>query len=121
VVFEIPFLLSQFTPQGAVFSARINVELQKAGSRLSPLEIVTRSQHLRSRDATPSAATSKARATASSASSSISTSASHSPSAVKQDRASLFPEQCKRISFRIGWISCAPFSPLETPPFTRTQ
>src|SRR5207253_6051812 len=71
--------------------------------------------------ATSSAATSKARTTASSASSSISTSASHSPSAEKQDRASLFPERCKRISFRIGWISCAPFSPLETPPFTRTQ
>jgi len=46
VVFEIPFLRSQFTPQGAVFSARINAELQKAGSRLSPLEIVTRAQRL---------------------------------------------------------------------------
>ncbi len=46
VVFEIPFLRSQFTPQGAVFSARINVELQKAGSHLSPLEIVTRAQRL---------------------------------------------------------------------------
>ena len=46
VVFEIPFGLSQFTPQGADFAARIRAELSKAGSRLSPLEIVTRAQRL---------------------------------------------------------------------------
>jgi len=46
VIFEIPFVRSQFTPQGAIFAARIHAELQRAGSRLSPLEIVTRAQHL---------------------------------------------------------------------------
>ena len=46
VVFEIPFGLSQFTPQGADFAARIRAELSKAGSRLSPLEIVTRAQRM---------------------------------------------------------------------------
>jgi len=46
VVFEIPFVVSQLTPQGSAFAARINVELQRAGSRLSPLDIVTRAQRL---------------------------------------------------------------------------
>ena len=46
VVFEIPFITSQFTPEGLAFSARISSELRKAGSNLSPLEIVTRANQL---------------------------------------------------------------------------
>jgi hypothetical protein len=46
VVFEIPFVRSQFTLEGLVFSTRISAELLKAGSKLSPTEVVTRANHL---------------------------------------------------------------------------
>ncbi|HVS32220.1 MAG TPA: hypothetical protein VMS98_12295 [Thermoanaerobaculia bacterium] len=46
VVFEIPFITGQFTPEGIAFSSRISAELRKAGSRLSPLDVVTRANHL---------------------------------------------------------------------------
>jgi hypothetical protein len=46
VVFEIPFIRSQFTPEGLVFSARISAELRKTGSRLSPTNVVTRANQL---------------------------------------------------------------------------
>jgi hypothetical protein len=46
VVFEIPFILSQFTPEGLAFSARISAELRKAGSSLSPTDVVKRANQL---------------------------------------------------------------------------
>ena len=46
VVFEIPFIRSQFTLEGLVFSTRINVELLKAGSSLSPTDVVKRANRL---------------------------------------------------------------------------
>ena len=46
VVFEIPFTISQFTPEGLAFSTRISAELLAAGSRLSPTDVVTRANHL---------------------------------------------------------------------------
>ena len=46
VVFEIPFIGSQFTLEGIEFSARISTELRKAGSRLSPTDVVTRANQL---------------------------------------------------------------------------
>jgi len=46
VVFEIPFIRSQFTPEGLAFSARISAELRKTGSNLSPTDVVTRANQL---------------------------------------------------------------------------
>ena len=46
VVFEIPFIRSQFTLEGLAFSARISAELRKAGSRLSPTDVVKRANQL---------------------------------------------------------------------------
>ncbi len=46
VVFEIPFIRSLFTPQGFAFSTRINAELLKADSRLSPIDVVRRANRL---------------------------------------------------------------------------
>ena len=46
VVFEIPFIRSQFTLEGLVFSARISAELRKAGSTLSPTDVVRRANQL---------------------------------------------------------------------------
>ena len=46
VVFEIPFVRSQFTLEGLAFSTRINVELLKAGSSLSPTDVVRRANRL---------------------------------------------------------------------------
>jgi len=46
VVFEIPFLRSQITPEGFAFSARIAGELRKAGSNLSPTDVVRRANQL---------------------------------------------------------------------------
>lgn len=46
VVFEIPYVTSQFTPEGFVFTARISNELRKAGSRLSPIDVVRRANEL---------------------------------------------------------------------------
>jgi len=46
VVFEIPFIRSQFVPEGLVFSSRISAELRNAGSRLSPIDVVRRANEL---------------------------------------------------------------------------
>lgn len=46
VVFEIPFIRSQFTAEGFIFSKRISVELLQAGSSLSPIDVVRRANHL---------------------------------------------------------------------------
>jgi len=46
VVFEIPFLSAQLSPEGRDFSARISAELRKAGSRLSPTDVVKRANQL---------------------------------------------------------------------------
>lgn len=46
VVFEIPFIRSQFTPQGLAFWTRISAELLNAGSKLSPNDVVRRANDL---------------------------------------------------------------------------
>jgi hypothetical protein len=46
VIFEIPFITGRFSAEGIAFSSRISAELRKAGSRLSPLDAVTRANHL---------------------------------------------------------------------------
>jgi hypothetical protein len=46
VVFEIPFIRSQFTLEGLAFSTRISAELRKAGSKLSPTDVVRRANQL---------------------------------------------------------------------------
>ena len=46
VVFEIPFLASQLTTEGRAFSNRIQTELRKAGSRMSPTDVVKRANQL---------------------------------------------------------------------------
>ena len=46
VIFEIPFISGRFTLEGLAFAWRISAELKKAGSDLSPLDVVTRANHL---------------------------------------------------------------------------
>ena len=46
VVFEIPFITGRFSAEGIAFTSRISAELRKAGSKLSPLDVVTRANHL---------------------------------------------------------------------------
>lgn len=46
VVFEIPFIRGQLTPQGSAFTSRIAAELRKAGSHLSPIDVVRRANEL---------------------------------------------------------------------------
>lgn len=45
-VFEIPFLRGQLTSQGRAFAQRIAAELRKAGSAMSPLDVVSRAHKL---------------------------------------------------------------------------
>ena len=42
LIFTVPFLAAQITPEGREFAGRISAELKKAGSRLSPTDIVNR-------------------------------------------------------------------------------